>query len=110
LKASKEISTNGTVGIGTRWATHGVPNDVNSHPHLSNSGDLVIIHNGIIENYAPLKVELIKGYVFHSDTDTEVLVNLIEEIQKKKQKLGKQFSALNQVVCLCNAVLTKKTQ
>jgi glucosamine--fructose-6-phosphate aminotransferase (isomerizing) len=54
--------------------THGVSNDVNSHPHLSNSGDLVIIHNGIIENYAPLKVELIKrGYV-HSDTDTEVLV------------------------------------
>jgi glucosamine--fructose-6-phosphate aminotransferase (isomerizing) len=51
----------------------------------------VIIHNGIIENYAPLKVELIKGYVFHSDTDTEVLVNLIEEIQKRETKLGKQF-------------------
>ncbi len=100
-KALKEISTNGTIGIGhTRWATHGVPNDVNSHPHVSNSGDLVIIHNGIIENYAPLKVELIKrGYVFHSDTDTEVLVNLIEEVQKKENlKLGKAVQvALNQV-------------
>ena len=54
-KAAAEITTNGTIGMGhTRWATHGVPNDVNSHPHLSNSGDLAIIHNGIIENYAPL--------------------------------------------------------
>ena len=72
--ALKEITTNGTIGIGhTRWATHGVPNDVNSHPHLSNSGELAIVHNGIIENYAPLKEELMKrGYVFHSDTDTEV--------------------------------------
>lgn len=100
-KASKDISTNGTIGMGhTRWATHGVPNDVNSHPHLSNSGDLAIIHNGIIENYAPLKEELIKrGYVFHSDTDTEVLVNLIEEIQKKENiRLGKAVQiALNQV-------------
>ncbi len=112
-KASKEISTNGTIGMGhTRWATHGVPNDVNSHPHLSNSGDLVIIHNGIIENYAPLKVELIKrGYVFHSDTDTEVLVNLIEEVQKKENiKLGKAVQiALNQVVgAYAIAVFDKK--
>ena len=99
---SNQISINGTIGMGhTRWATHGVPNDVNSHPHLSNSGTLAIIHNGIIENYAPLKKELInRGYVFHSDTDTEVLVNLIEEVQKNDNlKLGKAVQvALNQVV------------
>lgn len=99
---SKEINTDGIIGMGhTRWATHGVPNDVNSHPHVSNSGNLAIIHNGIIENYDPLKKELIKrGYVFKSDTDTEVLVNLIEEVQKKDHlKLGKAVQiALNQVV------------
>ena len=69
-----EISTEGNIAIGhTRWATHGVPNDVNSHPHISNSGNLVIIHNGIIENYDPLRQELLKrGYTFKSDTDTEV--------------------------------------
>lgn len=101
-KSLREMTTNGTIGIGhTRWATHGVPNDVNSHPHVSNSGNLVIIHNGIIENYAPLKEELIKrGYVFHSDTDSEVLINLIEDVQKKENlKLGKAVQiALNQVV------------
>ena len=101
-KSSKEITTNGNIGMGhTRWATHGVPNDVNSHPHLSNSGNLAIIHNGIIENYEPLKKELIKrGYVFKSDTDTEVLINLIEDVQKKENvKLGKAVQiALNQVV------------
>ncbi|MCO6147810.1 glutamine--fructose-6-phosphate transaminase (isomerizing) [Flavobacterium sp. NRK1] len=101
-RAEKEITLNGSIGIGhTRWATHGVPNDVNSHPHLSNSGNLVIVHNGIIENYEPLKKELIKrGYTFKSDTDTEVLVNLIEEVKKKDNlKLGKAVQvALNQVV------------
>ena len=101
-KVSEQINTVGNLGIGhTRWATHGVPNDVNSHPHFSNSGDLVIIHNGIIENYGALKEELIKrGYKFSSDTDTEVLVNLIEDVQKNSNlKLGKAVQvALNQVV------------
>jgi len=74
----------GTIGIGhTRWATHGAPSDRNSHPHTSNSGSLSIIHNGIIENYATLKEELLKrGHQFNSDTDTEVLIHLIEEIYK----------------------------
>ncbi len=112
-KVKTQIATKGTIGIGhTRWATHGVPNDTNSHPHVSNSGNLVIIHNGIIENYESLKKELIKrGYNFASDTDTEVLVNLIEDVQKNQNtKLGKAVQiALNQVIgAYAIAVFDKK--
>lgn len=114
-KYAESHNLSGTIGIGhTRWATHGVPNDINAHPHVSNSGEFVIVHNGIIENYRPLKEQLIKrGYTFYSDTDTEVLVNLIEEI-KLKEDLSLEDAvrvALNEVVgAYAIVVMDKKNE
>ena len=84
-KYASDKDLSGTIGIAhTRWATHGEPNDSNAHPHYSQSKSLAIIHNGIIENYAIIKKDLIKrGYEFKSDTDTEVLVQLIEYMKEK---------------------------
>lgn len=89
MSFARDKDVHGTTGIGhTRWATHGVPSDRNAHPHLSQSGHLAIIHNGIIENYADIKDDLIqKGYTFHSETDTEVLVNFIEDIFQNNHSL-----------------------
>ena len=108
-------SLESTIGIGhTRWATHGEPNDINAHPHISHSGNLSIIHNGIIENYASIKQDLEnKGYSFKSETDTEVLVNFIESIkEERKCSLPKAVRlALNAVVgAYAIVVMTKEDE
>ncbi len=98
----KDNDLSGTIGIAhTRWATHGEPNDANAHPHSSNSNKLALIHNGIIENYTTLREELIsRGYVFKSNTDTEVLIHLIDDIRtNEKANLVEAVQlALNQVI------------
>jgi glucosamine--fructose-6-phosphate aminotransferase (isomerizing) len=106
--------TSGSIGIGhTRWATHGEPNDVNAHPHMSQKGNMAIIHNGIIENYSSLKKELMqRGHEFMSDTDTEVLIHLVEEIQ---HNTGSSFEesvrlALNEVVGAYAIVIVNKDE
>lgn len=102
-KMLKKDPVKGTVGIGhTRWATHGAPNDINSHPHTSESGKIALVHNGIIENYTSLKKELKnKGRTFHTDTDTEVIAQLIEEIYQDGKNVSFQKAvrlALKQIV------------
>ena len=107
-------NTTGTVGIAhTRWATHGEPSSVDAHPHYSQSKNLAIIHNGIIENYASLRKKLMeKGITFRSDTDTEVLVQLIEYIQQRKNLdlLTAVQLALHEVIgAYAIALLDKRT-
>ncbi len=87
--SSSAINLKGKIGIGhTRWATHGIPNDVNAHPHMDCSNQIAVVHNGIIENYAELKRQLIvKGHIFRSETDTEVVAHLIEEVYEEEKDL-----------------------
>ncbi|WP_185852549.1 glutamine--fructose-6-phosphate transaminase (isomerizing) [Blattabacterium cuenoti] len=111
--SSCKIKIKGTTGIGhTRWATHGIPDDINAHPHVSNSNELILIHNGIIENYHAIKIILLKnGFTFKSKTDTEVLVNLIEYIQKKN-KLSLEEAvrvSLNEVIGAYSIAIVEKS-
>mgnify|MGYP000874985433 FL=1 len=107
--------TSGCIGIGhTRWATHGEPNDRNAHPHTSMNGDFVLVHNGIIENYAEIKADLIKkSYTFQSDTDTEVLVNLIEYYYRNAEEVTTEVAvrlALSKVVGAYGIVVMCKNE
>ena len=110
---AKGNDISGNVGIGhTRWATHGEANDVNAHPHFNTNGDIAVIHNGIIENYYSLKAELQqRGYVFRSETDTEVLVHLIDDIYKNaKVELSEAVRlALNEVIGAYAIVVISKS-
>ena len=105
-----DFSTEGNIGIGhTRWATHGLPNDINAHPHSAGNGEIALVHNGIIENYAILKEELIKrGHEFKSETDTEVLVHLIEDIKQNSDVTLEEAVriALNEVIGAYAIVVT----
>lgn len=110
----KENAPKGTIGIAhSRWATHGISNELNAHPHLSNSGRLAIVHKGIVENYSSLREKLREeGYTFNSETDTEVLINWIEHIQKTN-KLPLQEAiqvALNQVVGAYSIIVIDKEE
>lgn len=109
-----ENTPKGNIGIAhSRWATHGVSNELNSHPHVSNSGRLAIVHKGIVENYASLKEKLVEeGYKFESETDTEVLVNWIEHIQKTNDYslLEAIQVAMNQVVGAYSLILVDKAE
>ncbi|BBE17887.1 glucosamine--fructose-6-phosphate aminotransferase [isomerizing] [Aquipluma nitroreducens] len=110
-----EENISGQIGIGhTRWATHGEPNDRNAHPHTSMNGDFVLVHNGIIENYAELKSDLQKkGYTFQSDTDTEVLVNLIEYFYRNAEDVTAEIAvrlALSKVVGAYGIVVICKNE
>ncbi len=111
---AEDKDTSGTIGIGhTRWATHGAPNDRNAHPHSSQNGDIAVIHNGIIENYDSIKRELLsKGYEFKSDTDTEALCYLIDDIKKNTGvKLGEAVRlALQQVIGAYAIVVISKSE
>ena len=113
-EVAKDKTTNGYVGIAhTRWATHGEPSVTNAHPHLSESGNLALVHNGIIENFSVLRDQLkAKGYSFKSETDTEVLVQLIEYYEKKHHcdVVSAVRFALNKVIGAYAIVLVDRRQ